>query len=393
MGRIALGTEATIMVPLRNDDRIVGVLSFCSTKEQANGIRFNYHVSIVELIAEKISKLYKENKISTELKKEKQLLKMGAEVFEMASYKRSLNDDIINTTEAFRYIFDVESIVEKDYILASEMINILQHKILEEDKACFFKNIEKSKTESIVGVVQNITSTKKVQEKLQLKNKELEQFAYATAHDLQEPLRTIQGYSKVLRETYLNQFDETGKEYFSYLMNASKRMKEQIDGLLDHSRIGRKKEKTIVNMNRLVADVLSDLKGSINNSKAKIITKDLPKVNGYKTELHLLLLNLIGNALKFVQTDRIPVIEIGTKKVNLYYQRFYIKDNGIGISKENINKIFKLFARLNCRDDYEGTGIGLTHCKKIVQLHEGEINVQSELGKGSIFLFTIKNEI
>jgi len=420
LGRVAFKSQSSIIVPLNINGEITGVVRFCSTKEQKNDFKFKYYISIVELIAEKISRLVQQEKIIKELNKEKLLLKMGAEVFEMASYRRSLDNNVVYVTPAFNHIFDLKPDKNVDTLHINELLNVLDRKVIEEDKPWFYKNIQKSKTKSakpfeyrirtrsgkikwlrhqlrfdkghsnILGVIQNITPIKKVQEKLQIKNTELEQFAYATAHDLQEPLSTINGYCKVLTKTCADKLNVTEKEYFSYMIDASTRMRKQIDGLLKHSRIGEKRQMKRVNMNNLLANVLLDLKSSIDCSNALIISHDLPKIYGYATELHLLLLNLIGNALKFTKPSIKPTIEIGVCETKTHYCTFYVKDNGIGVSKENIKKIFNLFARLNKRSEFDGTGIGLAHCKKIVLLHQGEIAVQSELGKGSTFSFTIK---
>jgi len=420
LGRVAFKSESSIIVPLRIDNKIIGVVRFCSTREHKNNYKFRYFVSIVELIAERISKLVKNERTVRELNKKKLLLKMGAEVFQIASYSRSLSNDKVYVTPAFSQIFDIEFDEKKDTLLINELISIIDDKVIEEDKEWYYKNVKEIKTKNtkpfeyrirtrcgkikwlrhhlqfdkglkdILGVIQNITPLKQVQEKLQIKNAELEQFAYATAHDLQEPLRTINGYSNILMETCTDKLSSTDKEYFSFMIDASKRMKAQIDGLLNHSRIGMQKQMELVDMNNLLTNVLADLKSRIDSSNAVIIVRDLPDVFGYAIELRMLLLNLIGNALKFRQLSINPIIEVGYGQTNTHYWAFYVKDNGIGISKQNIKKIFNLFARLNKRSEYEGTGIGLTHCKKIANLHNGEIDVESELGKGSTFSFTIK---
>ncbi len=413
--RIKLKLESSIMVPLRVEDKICGVVNFCSTIEQDDIEQFNYAITIAELIAEKMCCLIRKERAANELKKDKQLLKMGAEVFEMASYES--NNDLFYATPDFAKIFDLQEELKSNTICA---LKVIKNKILKEDKKCFFEHIEKGKSQNIepfeyrirtksgaikwirhqlqfdanygytLGVVQNITALKRVQEKLQEKNNELQQFAYATAHDLQEPLRTINGYSKVLAKTCIDKFSDTEKEYFFYIKNASIRMTKQIDGLLQHSRIGRKNEKQLINMDDLVQHVLSDLKSRIDETGAKILLYDLPQIEGYSRELHVLLLNLLSNAIKFVKPGIIPNIEIGYDDKLKHYWKFYIKDNGIGIAKENISKIFNLFGRLNNRDDFEGTGIGLTHCKKIVHLHDGEITVKSALGNGTRICFTLK---
>lgn len=420
LGRVAFKSESSIIVPLKVDNEIIGVVRFCSTKEYKPNFKFKYYISIVELIAERISKLIKNERTAKELNKKKLLLKMGAEVFEMASYSRSLSNDIVYVTPEFSQIFDLEFDEKKDTLHIKELISIIDGKVIDEDKQWYYKNVQEIKTKNIepfeyrirtrcgkikwlrhhlqfdelhkdvLGVIQNITPVKQVQERLQTKNTELEQYAYATAHDLQEPLRTIEGYSNILIEACKNKLNRTEKEYFSYIVKASNRMKEQIDGLLNHSKIGGKKQMELVNMNNLLSNVLSDLKCNITKTKAVIIVRDLPDVFGYATELRLMLLNLIGNTLKFKQPGKSPTIEIGYNEAKEHYWTFYIKDDGIGISKQNIKKIFNLFARLNKRSEFEGTGIGLTHCKKIANLHGGEIYVHSELDKGSIFNFTIK---
>jgi len=420
LGRIAFKSESSIIVPLTINDKIIGVVRFCSTKEHDDDFKFKYYISIVELIAEKIGELVRQEKILKELKKEKLLLKMGAEVFEMASYSRVLHNNEVYVTPAFSHIFDLKIHNDKKLLHINELINILDEKIIDEDKSWFYENIGRSNAKNInpfeyrirtqcggikwlrhqlrfdkennciLGVIQNITPIKQAQEKLEIKNTELEQFAYATAHDLQEPLSTINGYCKVLTKTCADKLNKTEKEYFSYMINASNRMREQIDGLLMHSRIGCKKQMELLNMNSLLINVLTDLRSSLNASRTVIIVRDLPDVFGYATEMHLLLLNLISNAIKFTNPSTKPTIEIGYCGIDSHYHTFYVKDNGIGISRENVKKIFKLFARLNKRSEFNGTGIGLAHCQKIVHLHRGKIFVQSELGKGSTFSFTIK---
>jgi light-regulated signal transduction histidine kinase (bacteriophytochrome) len=143
-----------------------------------------------------------------------------------------------------------------------------------------------------------------------------------------------------------------------------------------------------VDCSKLVNDVLSDLEDSIRVSHAKITVQELPIVNGYETELRLLFQNLITNAIKFQHTDNLPEINISAG-ISGNEWIFKIKDNGIGIEDKNKDKIFIIFKRMHNRNDYKGTGIGLAHCKKIVELHGGRIMVESKPGSGSTFIFTI----
>lgn len=252
---------------------------------------------------------------------------------------------------------------------------------------------EKKKLENQIKEI-NINLEKKVKQRtaeLETKNKELEQFAYVASHDLQEPLRTTSSFVGFLKEEYIGKLDENADSYLDYISQASERMQILIKDLLDYSRIGRKTEIQEVDCNRILSDVLADLSSAIEESNANILVSDeLPVVKGYATELKQLFQNLISNSIKFHSDNVPPVINISSKKVAGGWE-FSFKDNGIGIEKKHHERIFIIFQRLHNRTEYEGSGIGLSHCKKIVELHGGKLRVDSELGKGSNFLFTIHN--
>ncbi|WKX76318.1 sensor histidine kinase [Zobellia laminariae] len=165
-------------------------------------------------------------------------------------------------------------------------------------------------------------------------------------------------------------------------------MGQLVKVILAYSKIGSDSEKEFIDLNDIVENVRKDLRIRIVSTNAKLIIKELPKITGHKVELHSLFLNLIGNSIKFVSKTENPVIEIGTLPTENGHL-IYVKDNGIGIDKKNQDNIFEVFKRLHNQEDYEGTGIGLTHCKKIVELHKGKIWVQSEIGKGCTFLFNL----
>lgn len=237
----------------------------------------------------------------------------------------------------------------------------------------------------------NITLEKKVQQRtaeLEIKNKELEQFAYVASHDLQEPLRTTSSFVELIRKQYHGKIDENANRYIDYVIQASDRMKTLIKDLLDYSRIGREKQFEPVDCNVALAEVTSDMAELIKENKAEITAGDLPVVNAFPTELKLLFQNLISNSIKFQKPGIAPRIEIATTKENGHWH-FQFRDNGIGIEKQYQQRIFIIFQRLHNRSVYEGSGIGLAHCKKIVELHGGTIWVESEAGKGSNFHFTI----
>ena len=224
---------------------------------------------------------------------------------------------------------------------------------------------------------------------LERKNKELEQFAYVASHDMQEPLRTTSSFVELLQQQYHGKLDEKADKYLTFIAQSSDRMKVLIKDLLDYSRIGRKKELNSVDCNLILKEVIADLEVAIKESNAEIKTGNMPVVEGYTTELKQLFQNLIINAVKFKSPGIKPEIEINANKINNCWE-FTCKDNGIGIDQQHQERIFMIFQRLHTRSEYEGSGIGLAHCKKIVELHGGKIWVKSIPGRGSSFYFTIQ---
>lgn len=232
--------------------------------------------------------------------------------------------------------------------------------------------------------------TEKRAEELMIANKNLEQFAYIASHDLQEPLRTISNYMQVFEEDYLMLLDDNGKKHLQAVKAASNRMSILIKSLLDFSRLGGNFNLNEVDCNQLLADVIADLKTIIQTSNAVIEVTDMPKLKIFEPGIRQLFQNLIINAIKFQRKDNQPKIQIRSEKIDTKW-KFSITDNGIGIDPVHFEKIFEIFQCLHTDAKYEGKGIGLASCKKIVQLHHGEIWVESSLGKGTTFNFTIPN--
>ena len=225
-------------------------------------------------------------------------------------------------------------------------------------------------------------------ENLQLKNKEIEQFTYIASHDLQEPIRSIRGMVNILKQKQIDEIDEVTNNCICFIERSTDRMSSLIKGLLDYSRIGVNKKLEIVDVNNLLNALKNELSACINDTGAEVYFDNLPTIKVYKNELYLLFLNLVTNAIKFQQKNTCPKIKISVIKSGQYWQ-FSVSDNGIGIENVNNRNIFGIFQRLNRRSNFDGTGIGLAHCDKIIHLHGGEIWVESKLGKGSTFYFTI----
>lgn len=258
----------------------------------------------------------------------------------------------------------------------------------------FYENL-KENSDARVNLIEELENkVLELEEKnkeLHQKNKELEQFNYITSHDLQEPLLTITGFSQLLNKKYHDVLDEQGKKSLTHINESTTRMSELIKALLDYSRIGNSMVVEEVNLNELIKDVVKDLELQIEEAQAHLEIMDLPTIRGLRNELGLLFQNLISNAIKFRKKGVPPYIQISVEDTSEKWH-FSVSDNGIGISEEHHSKIFDMFQRVYTRDKYVGSGIGLAHCKKIANLHKGEIALDSEEGKGSTFSFTISKE-
>ena len=258
---------------------------------------------------------------------------------------------------------------------------------------------DKGIVKSYCSFIRDITTRKEKEEQLSLQNKtlqsqnsELEQFTYITSHDLQEPLLTLMSFSELLLEEYSHNLNDEAKLYIEFINKSAIRMRSLVRGLMEYARIGKRDEVKEMDCNRVVNDILNDLSLTIYNAQAEITVKKLPKIRGYETYIRLLFQNLISNAIKFSKENTKPKIKIKCSETEKEW-KFSVKDNGIGIDEKYIDQVFIIFKRLNNDSAYQGYGIGLAHCKKIVDLHNGEIQVKSILNSGSTFSFTISKNI
>ncbi len=228
---------------------------------------------------------------------------------------------------------------------------------------------------------------------LKISNAELEQFAYVASHDLQEPLRMITSFMTKLEERYASQLDDRARRYIDFAVDGASRMRQNILGLLQYSRVGKgDAQPEDVDLNEVMHEVCLLHQTDINECKAEILVDPLPVVHNYMAPVVQLFNNLISNALKYRKPDVPPLIRVSAKQEGLYWQ-ISIKDNGIGIEKEYLQKIFVIFQRLVPKDQYEGTGIGLAVVKKIVENLGGKVWVESVPGEGSTFCFTIRSVV
>jgi PAS domain S-box-containing protein len=254
---------------------------------------------------------------------------------------------------------------------------------------------------NVIGVfasARDITQLKEAEKVLKLKleeltrsNAELEQFAYISSHDLQEPLRMIASYLQLLERKYKGKLDAKADKYINFSVDGATRMQNLIDDLLAFSRVTTQaKEFKPTDLESIYKEITSNLEVSIQENNAIISHDPLPIVMADKTQISQVFQNLLINAIKFRNVDQ-PKINISVKKEDKQFL-FAVSDNGIGIDPKHSDRIFEVFKRLHKKRDYPGTGIGLAICKKIIERHGGRLWVESELGKGSIFYFTLPNE-
>ncbi len=230
---------------------------------------------------------------------------------------------------------------------------------------------------------------KLIAEELQRSNSELEQFAYIASHDLQEPLRMVGSYTSLLERRYKGKLDADADEFIGFAMEGVTRMRSLINDLLTYSRVGKEEKASAPTDSRAALDrALANLQVTIAERGAVVVMGNLPMVMGNGPQLTQVFQNLIGNGLKFCKEGR-PEIKVSVERQGADWV-FSVGDNGIGIDPQYADRIFLIFQRLHKRDEYEGTGIGLAICKKIVERHGGRIWVESEPGKGATFRFTLQ---
>ncbi len=243
------------------------------------------------------------------------------------------------------------------------------------------------------GTILDVTEQKKAQEALQTlatelerSNQELEQFAYIASHDLQEPLRKIQAFGDRLQSRYGETLDDRGLNYLTRMQSAAERGQKMIEALLTYSRVATQGQPfAATDLNQVIAEVLSDLELLIERSQGRVTVEDLPTISADSTQIRQLFQNLIGNALKFHAPDQPPIVAVSCTVLTPEKVQIQVQDQGIGFDEAFADRIFQPFQRLHGRGEFEGSGIDLAVCRKIVERHGGEILAQSKPGEGAVF--------
>jgi light-regulated signal transduction histidine kinase (bacteriophytochrome) len=236
--------------------------------------------------------------------------------------------------------------------------------------------------------IDELLNTNKKLEQFAYANEELEQFAFIASHNLQQPLRTVSNYVQIFEEDYSDKFDNKAFNYLKVVKDSVSRMSTLLNSLLDFSRLGRNIKLTKTDCKVLINNVIADLETLTVTTDATIEVGEMPVLNIYESEFSQLIQNLIINGIKFQKPGNRPVIKISAENLKTKW-RFSVSDNGIGIAPKYFEKIFDIFQRLHNDSEYQGSGIGLAFCKKIVQLHKGEIWVESTEGQGTVIHFII----
>ncbi len=385
---------------------------------------------------ESIRDISKRKKMEEQLKESKSRLKIAMDMAKLVYWEYDVDSDLFTFDDHFYKLYGTTTSKEggskmssgeyaRKFLLPEESHGMAEEisKSLETDDPNFFGQAKRTiiradgekryiivrhgiikddngRTIKTYGANQDITEIKIAEEKmkkliteLKRSNDELQQFAYITSHDLQEPLRTIASFTQLLERRYKGQLDSDADEFIDYIVEASIRMKQMILDLLEYSRVARVEKKCEpLKIEKVLSNVLNSLNLLIKENNVKINYGYLPTVMADESQLFRVFQNLIENAIKFKKENGNPKIYISAEKdLQMDKYIFSVSDNGIGIERQYFDRIFTLFQRLHTREEYHGTGIGLSISKRIIENHGGKIWVESEPGVGSTFYFTLSN--
>jgi signal transduction histidine kinase len=288
--------------------------------------------------------------------------------------------DAVQDPEAFRQ--RVEAIMENDDEETFDVIEFEDGRIFER-----YSRPQRIEAEAVgrVWSFRDVTENRRVRRSLEQANEDLRQFAYAASHDLQEPIRMVASYAQLLESRYADDLDEEAREYIEYAVDGAQRMRQLIKGLLKYSRVDKGgSEPEPVDLEELVDDVCRDLEVKIAETDATIETGDLPEIEADRSQLGQVFQNLLNNAIKFRREDVPPQVRVTAQREGRCW-RVSVGDNGKGLDPDRADRLFQIFQRGQAREDHEGEGIGLAICKKIVDRHGGDIEVESTPGEGTTF--------
>lgn len=307
----------------------------------------------------------------------------------------------IRSTQYYqKWILSRGSMDAESGVFSGILLEISDRKYLEKELLMEKQKLEsrvKERTEQLhltnQGLRDEVVRRREAEEELKRSNKELEDFAYVASHDLQEPLRKIQAFGDLLETEYKDELGD-GSDYLNRIRAASSRMSKLIQDLLTFSRIATKSNPPEpVDLNEILVDVVDDLELRIADTEGTVDVGELPTVMADPTHMRQLFQNLIGNALKFHRVDDAPIVRIEQHTGDENCFEIRVCDNGIGFDRKYVDRIFSVFQRLHGREEYEGTGIGLAVCRKIVEQYDGTITAETKKNDGSTFIITLPKDV
>jgi len=287
-------------------------------------------------------------------------------------------------------------IADKELVFQKEEKKKRAAELIIADKELTFQNEEKERVmlANISLTLKELAFQNKEKEnraaELIIANKELEQFAYVASHDLQEPLRMVASFTQLLERRYKDKLDQDANDFIKYAVDGANRMQKLINDLLDYSRTtSQGKDFVKIYISQILGQTISNLQQLIIENNALITNEYLPELKVDESQIIRVFQNLIENAIKFKKKSEMPKIHISCKEKNEFYE-FAVRDNGIGIDMQFHDRVFTVFQRLHTKEEYPGTGIGLSICKRIVERHGGKIWFESKENEGTTFYFTLK---
>jgi PAS domain S-box-containing protein len=419
------GARSAIASPLIARGKAIGALVCYSQHASA----FSDHdATALTILSNQVANAIKNARLFSELELSEKKYRTILDAIEEGYYEMEINGHFIFTNDAVCTIlgYSPAETINMNYrqfiapehaaklerafervLLTGNPVQGIEHKIIRKDGTVRSVETYISPTQNLAGdvvgfrgMVRDITRRKEAEKylierkALERSNQELEQFAYVASHDLQEPLRKIQAFGDRLKTTSAANLDQDGLDSLERMMKSANRMSVLINDLLNLSRVKTQSAPFVpVDLNRVLQEVLSDLEGLVERTGGSVEVGDLPVINADPLQMRQLLQNLIGNALKFHKPDQSPVIKVRCQIMGEVGDnntcQISVSDNGIGFDEKYLERIFQPFQRLHTSKEYEGTGIGLSLCRSVVERHHGRLTAQSVKGQGAIFVVTL----
>jgi two-component system, LuxR family, sensor kinase FixL len=412
-------TESTseICVPLRIQDKVIGVLNTESTTEVLGEAQLETLAQVAVYVGLALEQAQLYQALQTSEVRYRELIENASDII----YRIDLKGYFTYTNSVVKRLlgFAEDEFIGKNYLeiihpnSRTEAQSFYINQFAKKIPTTYFEFPALNKQGTIIWIGQNVqlvwenhkvigmqavardvTERKRMEEallkqaeELSSANADLEQFAFIAAHDLQEPLRKIQSFGDRLNTKYKHVLDEQGRDYLARMHGSATRMRTLIDDLLLFAKTTNKQERTLVSLEQIALEVVSDLQGRLEDTHGHIELGMLPTLEADPMQMRQLLQNVLGNALKFHKPGVPPVVKLLSRRVGSEWQIF-VQDNGIGFEEKYNDRIFNVFQRLHSRERYEGTGMGLAIVRKIVEGHAGRVEVQSQVGEGTTFILS-----